>query len=219
MERNSQQALVEQLKIELSPLIPLKKLNALEEYISDALDVMRSTLLRAQLKDFGFIDQLYYQEVPCDESMISCYEKSCTIDGITFTSDTDVYQVTLPNLVTGVMNHNIKAIADNNLTKNFLPVTFNDFINFESEYVKPGPIYTVIGSNKLFIRNLPSKGMKFISIWALLLSPKTNCGWKSSDYYPVPSEYKLKLLVKKDLLSTMPGSNQKQETDDKNKET
>ena len=218
MERQSQEAIVEQLVIELSELVPLKKLVALKEYFADQCDIMRLTVLREEFRSTGMIDQLYYQEVPCDDSLITCYERSCTINGVTFTSDTDIYEVMLPNLVTGVFNFNVKSVSDPNLEKSFFRVTFDDFVNFRSQYLKPGPIYTIIGGNRMLIRFLPTKGMTFLNVWALLAVPKTNCNWKSTDYYPVSSIYKLKLLIKKDFLSTHPATQQKKETDDGNKE-
>lgn len=215
-ERQSQRLIVEQLIIELSSTVPMKKLQALKEYFADQCDVMRLTTLREQLRDIGFIDQLYYQQVPCDDSLITCHQRQCTIDGITFTADTDIFEVQMPNLVTGVYNKNIKSVSDSFGNTSFTRVSYNDFINFTSQYTKPGPIYTVIGMNKMFLRNLPTAGMKFLSVWALLASPKTACNWKNTDYYPVPSIYKLKLLVKKDFLSTMP--EQQTEKDDNDKE-
>lgn len=213
--------IVEQIITELSQIYPLKMLNSYKEYFADQCDIMRMTLIREYFNSYKYVEQSFYQELPCDDSMITCHSVECTINGVTFETDTDIWEIEIPNLVSGVGPLNIKSITDKKKTFVFTRVGYEDFIDYETEYTRPGPIFTNIGE-KLYLKNLPTDGMSFVSIWALLSSPRGACGWKDTNYYPVPSVYKLKLLVKKDFLSTRPDQRQepqKKEADDRNQET
>jgi hypothetical protein len=76
-------------------------------------------------------------------------------------------------------------------------------------------MYTIVGSEAYF-KNLPTHGIKFLCIIALIKDPTNSCNWiLSKTEYPVPSATKLELLVVKDIVSLwgMPEDKQ-QDADD-----
>ena len=201
MEYISQKQIVEGLIVELSSLMPLNRLVKMKEYFADKCDEVRMTIMREEWNNKKFVDESYYQYSKCQE--IECYTNSCTIDGITFETQTGVFMVSLPPLITGIGWDNIKGIGTNDFKHSFHRMSLLSFINYTPQYAKPAPIFTLVG-NDLYLTNLPTKGMKFLAGAFLFQVPSTSCGWKNTDYYPVPSVYKLKFLIKRDFLALQP---------------
>jgi len=215
MEYISQKQIVEGLIVELSAVIPPSRLVKMKEYPADKRDEIRLTLIREEFNNKKFIDENYYQLSKCNE--IECYSNSCTINGIEFETQTDIIEVSIPPLITGVGWSNILYLGDQNISKRFSRVSMASFIKYTPQYSKPSSIYTLVG-NKIYLRNMPTKGMKFVTGSFLFQVPSTACSWNNTDHYPVPSSYKLKFLIKRDLLALQPSPQPKQE-ENENKKT
>lgn len=193
--------LVESLIVELSDVYPLKRLVRTKEFLADKIEEMRITLLRDEYRTNRVIDEPYYQVVNCLE--LVCLDNTCTVGNVTFTSKTDIYEISIAPLITGIGFDNIKYLGDLELKQMFYRRTLKAFIEYKPQYARPRPIFTLL-ENKLLIKNLPTKGMYFLKGALLYQKVSTACNWRSTANYPTPSPYKLKLLVKKDLLSTYP---------------
>lgn len=204
--------MVEELVVDLRHAIPLKDLVKQKEWIADKMDGIRETLIRQEYNQKGKLDDRYYQMIDCTQ--ISCLGRSCEINGQTVTATTDIYSGSLPGLVPGLMDKDIKFVSDAGIQHTATRMNFKGFVKAKLQYVDDPFCYSIIGST-IYLKNLPTDGLKFISMAGILTKPSTACNWKSTDLYPVPSAYKLKLLVKQDILSPIPkGSNQNQEQND-----
>lgn len=199
------------LKVELEGLYDPKWLNRKEEYLADKLEEMRITLIREEFKEKKYIDDAFYSIVDCLQ--LECLSKSCVINGITFTANTDLYKITISPLINGVGWNDIKFISTIDMETRVYRRSIDAFIEYEPEYAKPQPMYTKLDSTTLLVKNLPYEGMQILSGGFLYESAASACNYKDTDHFPIPSPYKIKLLVKKDMLSTYP-SPQKQTKDD-----
>jgi hypothetical protein len=206
--------IVEEIIIDLQQLISLEYLVTVKEYIADKCDSMRETLIRDELVSRKYIDDGFYQFITCSE--VNCLSNICVINGIEIKSNTDIFLVSLSPLVTGLMRRELKSVMSQSMENTFMRVNFSNFINYKPQYSKPGPLYTIVGNN-MYLKNLPTKSTKFISYLGIHQKPSTVCNYKDTDPYPVPSSYKLKLLVKQDILSTFPGvQTPKEKKEDRN---
>lgn len=199
MEQQSLFKIVEEISIDLQSVIPAELIIQLKEYIADKCDSIRETIIRQEFERKRYLDDAFYQVVDCNE--LECLQKTCTINGVSVVSDTDIYVVNISPLVTGLHWQELKFVSTQAMNTVFMRRSFASFINYKTQYTKGGPIYTIVG-NDMYLKNLPTSGMKFISYAGILSKPSTACNWKETSYYPVPSPYKLKILVKQDILST-----------------
>jgi hypothetical protein len=70
--------------------------------------------------------------------------------------------------------------------------------------------------DELWLKNLPTPGMKFVCLMSLLKNPTSACNWDNDNEYPVPSKSKLIDMVNYRLLSKgrMPADKLNNATDD-----
>lgn len=172
----------------------------LHEFIADKIHAFNQTLIRQQFTRTRKIDENLFSKVDCLET--ECVSTTCTIDGVTFTSKSDMFTVTIPDLVEGVGAMNIKYFGKVNFSENFTKKSIQGLKYMEGNlYTGHKPAYARVG-NTFLIKNLPTQGTRVLSALLLLKNQVTACNWKSTDEYKTPSESQLQILVKKDLLST-----------------
>lgn len=197
----SMQRLIDGIRIDLNVYSDDHKLANLDEYIADKIHSIRSTLIREEYNTRKRIDQQYYQLTNCHK--IECLMTTCVISGIEVSSPNKIYKFVLSSpLMTGVDEKNILYVGKDGFAEEFSRLTLFQLTNRNGRrWSKERTKYLQIG-NEIYLFDLVDKGIKFISTLALFYNPVEVCGWDSEDPYPCPSDYKLQLLVKKDILET-----------------
>lgn len=177
---------------------PTDDLELPPEFLIDKINDIRATLIRDEYNN-GTIDEKYYQKLCCLD--ITCEENGCTIGGEFITTGSSISIVELPPLITDVDWNEIIFLGSPEFQK-YHRKTLDAWISNEGNPFTNGmPIYTVVG-NQVYLRNKITQGMKKVCGVFLLSNPVDACDYdKDVDNYPIPSEYKLELLVLKDLLS------------------
>jgi hypothetical protein len=107
-------------------------------------------------------------------------------------------------LISKIGWNNIKYLGDDDFTNGigFTRKSLSGFgVSNHGRWTGEKPVYTKLGS-KIYLKNLPTIGMKFITMGALLFNPLAACNFDSTNAYPVPSHYKLELFVLKHLITS-----------------
>lgn len=177
---------------------PSDDLELPEEFLIGKINDIRATLIRDEYNN-GTIDEKYYQKMCCID--VECEENGCTIRGEFISTGSSTIKITLPPLITDVDWNEISFLGSPEWNK-FHRKTLDAWIsNEDNPWTGGKPIYTVVGS-EAYLRNLITPGMRKVCGIFLLSNPVDACDYdKDVDIYPIPSEYKLELLVLKDLLS------------------
>ena len=169
------------------------------EYIADKVKDVRSTMIIDEIRN-NIVDDGNYSQYCCLE--VQCQNKSCTINGQTITSDEIEYYVELPRLVPNTGWNNIKYFGLIDMKTPFSRKNVDGFLSLDgNKWTGKDPAYLVVDSHA-YLANLPSSGIKFLCMIALLDDPIDECDWDEDDDYPVSDVFKLEMLVKKDILST-----------------
>jgi len=164
----------------------------INELIYSFMNDVRETLIREEYINTRKINKQYYQFICCNE--IECVDETCTYNGTEVSKTLDMFRVKLPQLVTRVDDLDLKYVGDKSGVNGFDRFEWGRFATLNSRmFTKYSHAYSIIGNN-LFLRNLYTKGQKFVCLLALLRDPVKACDW-DDDNYPVPSEKKLIDLV------------------------
>jgi hypothetical protein len=170
------------------------------EYIKDMLLVANKTLFDQYVNSKGSLDG-FYQEVNCIE--LECMQHECTISGILFKDENYFMVADLPPLIKTIGYSNIRYFGLHGYVGDIDRVSLDLFMNSHaSKWTSKQGIYTVIG-DKLIAKNIP-KMMKTALLICILSDPTQACDWTDDNEFPTPSEFKLKLIVKKDITSLHP---------------
>jgi len=99
----------------------------------------------------------------------------------------------------------------------FNVMNFKQFLASDDRmFTSDKPVATIMGE-ELWLKNLPTEGMKFICLSALKKNPTTACDWDNDKTeYPVPSKSKLIDMVNYRLMGSgrMPADKLNNATDD-----
>lgn len=191
--------IIDSVKIDLQVFSDDHKLANLDDFIADKIHGLRKTLIRDFYNSNKYVDDSFYQFQNCIE--VTCEKKSCTIGNVTVTTPFVVWKAELPKLMTGVAWSNIRYLGLMDYSKNFSRVSFDQFRETSGLWTENEPQFTLVEST-ILLKNV-AETTKLLGAVLLLDTPLDSCAFKvSTDPYPVPSEYHLELLVKKDLLST-----------------
>jgi hypothetical protein len=168
--------------------------------IIEMINDVRATLIRDEKTRTGFIAGNYYQTDCCYE--IVCEEDSCTFNGVEISTGKKMYKVKLRPLIESLGGLELKYIGNPSLGVEFQPMSFDQFLASVGRLFTAGePAATLMGSD-LWLKNLPTPGMKFVCLTALLKNPTTACDWDNDKTeYPVPSKSKLIDMVNYRLMS------------------
>lgn len=193
--------IVDEIKIDLKQFTDDDRINYLDKLLQDKVNDVRATLIRSEFTTERRIDDKYYQPNCCTE--ITCVQQACTINGVSVPSGTVIWQTDgMENLIEGVGNNDIKYVGLDNYSCNFKRVSLSAFINSSGDIWNNDVLYHVMG-NTLYFKNLPSSGIKFVCVTGLWERPTSICNYNlMEDIYPVPSLYKLKILVRNDILKS-----------------
>ena len=171
-----------------------------DKYIIMKCNEWRSTLITDLYNNKIAIDGKYYQRICCIE--VSCNKLGCSIGGNFYYSGELIWEAELPERITEVGELDILYFGKDDFKKSFSRKSFDGWVNNKGN-LRTGydPMYTIVGSQSYF-KNLPTHGIKFLCLIALLKDPTTACNWvQSTEEYPVPSAVKLEILVVKDIVS------------------
>jgi len=191
--------IVESIKEELSRYKITDDFAIDDEYLKDKVNDVRASLIREAYRS-GMIDEKYYQQMCCLE--VECSEVGCEISGVTIPSGIKVWYTDLPTLVQDIADKDIKYFGLMGLTSKWSRISMESFLNLEGNiWSSTSTVYTMVG-NRIYIKNLPTTGVKFVCLVGILYNPVESCDFDINDDYPVPSDLTLQMLVKKDIMST-----------------
>jgi len=191
--------IVESVKEELSHYKLTDDFPITDEYLADKADDVRASLIREAYKNKK-IDEKYYQQMCCIE--IECAKPGCDVNGVNIPMDYVVWYADLPTLVQDIGWDDIKYFGLMGFIQDFDRKSMGNWINIEGNvWTGLKPAYTIIG-NRAYFKNLPTSGITFLCLVAILYKPTTACNYQVDDEYPVPSDMTLQMLMKKDILST-----------------
>lgn len=195
--------IVNQLQLELSAFKFTDDSPLDYEYLRDALLIANKSIV----DDFartGLALDGFYQRVECVR--LTCSEATCVIDGIVFNSGVYSHIASLPPLVKTIGMKNIAYLGVEGFSGEITRVSLDEFMSMEdARWNKHDAVFVVIGDVAIF-KNIP-KGLSLVLLITILSDCTQACDWPEDDSaeFPTPSEYKVKLIVKKDILSTFPG--------------
>jgi hypothetical protein len=131
-------------------------------------------------------------------------QQGCIINGATLPSGTVLWRTNnMPNLIEGVGDKDIQYLGLDNYSKNFKRVNLSSFINSKGDIWNQNDVLYYITGNTAYFKNLPTSGAKFICVMGLWERPTSLCNYNlMTDIYPVPSLYKLKVLLRMDILKS-----------------
>lgn len=183
------------------------------KYLVELANTMRASLIKEEIREKG-INSMYYQRVCCLE--VECHRMGCTIDGVFVPSSSVIWEVKLPPLVQEAGDKAILYIGTDEFKQGWAPLSFAAWMSIEgNQWTSLMASYTRIGES-VWIKNAPTSDLKYICAIVLMLNPTDACDWNDeTTQYPVPDVYKLKILMKKDILSTygLPKDKQHDATD------
>ena len=181
-----------------------------EDHISYQVDAARVSLIKEEWTSHK-LGETYYQGMECIK--VECHADGCYIKDFGYIKSGDVtYFAEIPGLIPFINYDEIKYLGEIGWRNNFHRVPFSTFIKGVTGIWTAGkPIYTVMNSKVLF-RNLPSDGIKRLSMLAILETPENACEFDYKTKYPVSDPLKIEIIVIKNLLSRL-GINFKDKND------
>jgi hypothetical protein len=170
------------------------------EYLVDKAIDAREALIKEEIDAGKTLDSRYYQKVCCLE--VTCHREGCTVNGQFIPSGSVTWEVKLPKLISGVGWLSILYLGTDEFKKSFTRKEFDAWMNLSGNiWTSTNPTFAVVG-NSAYLKNMPTSDFKYICAILLLSNPVDSCEWKEDENeFPVPSDYKLQLLMVKDILS------------------
>lgn len=170
--------------------------------ILDKIHDARAAIIRREYKDSKKIDPAYYQPICCVE--VDCLPQGCTFNGVFVASGETIWHAVLPALITDVDDLNLIYVGQDNYSRPWSLMNFEAWMNVEGNIATGTlPAGTIVGSD-LYLKNLPTQGIKFICIIALVYDPTSVCNWDDDKPYPAPDDMTIQMLVKKDINAVYP---------------
>lgn len=186
-----------------------------DEFIVSTMNDIRSTLIREEKTKIGYVPSEFYQINCCYE--IECTEGKCEYNGISIGDGDFSYHVQLKSNVSGLGGSEISHVGNRNGTVSFDILNINDFNSLDGRvWTKHAKVSSRVG-DRLYLKNLPTKGMKYICLREILEDPTTGCNWNDNETeYPVPSVTKLVDMVLYRLMTSgrLPSDKVNNATDD-----
>lgn len=166
------------------------------EWIVKKINDINAILIDEDFKQGKSLES-YMQKLCCIE--VLCERTEC--EGIP--SGDVIFYSEIPRLNTKIGNKNISYLGLSDMSTSFRRVSYTGFEIGNALSYATRPIYTVL-NDKIYYKNLPTTGIKYLCLVGILNDPTTACNWDNDNQYPSPDVYKLELLVKQDILSTYP---------------
>lgn len=173
-----------------------------EEFLKDLANVFRSALIKEEINQTKLVSDSYYQSMCCLE--VICREQSCVSGSETVKSGSKQYYVELPKLIGGVGNNDIKYLGLDDYKNGFIRTNLLGFNTSDGDkYGRMRTRYMMVGKEAI-LKNIPTKGLKYVCLIGLLDDPTTSCLWDADVEYPLPNHLivRLETLMLKQILST-----------------
>jgi hypothetical protein len=194
--------IIDEVKIDLKQFTDDNRINFLEEYIESKADDIRATLIRQDIDNRkGYASLDFYQHVCCLE--VKCHERGCKIDDVFIPSGTIIWEVELPPLIEDIREYDLKYFGTDNFENPFTRLNLSGFRSVEGDKWNKKNTYFVKIGNVAWIKNLPSSGSARVCAMGIWQQPTKLCSYSyEKSMYPVPSDYQLKILLKRDILTS-----------------
>lgn len=170
------------------------------DLIADKVHDVRINLIHDELAGKGYIDDEYYVLTRCikiiKEDMICDEEDECA------EIDLKIWTAEIPALIERVGWHNIKYLGSVNFTKKFTRKSLSGFLSMSgSRYTSDISAFTLLSNSKIMFKNVDCQ--EVVNMLCLPKVPTSVCDWNDDMAYPVPDVFKLELIVKKDIFSSL----------------
>jgi len=168
-----------------------------EDIIAAKMNNIRVTLLGQET----MLVESYYQHYPCLE--VKCEKDQCTYNGITVKGK-KIYYVDAPEIVGSLGRVAIKYLGDSEYKDRYSEVDITQFDKIGAMPYGTHKRYFARIGNRIFLNGLDLDVGKMLTLVAIFYDPRCvlDCFHGEDVEYPVPSEYKLQLMTKKDVLSS-----------------
>lgn len=191
--------IVEGLLIDFKQVTDESYLHNKRAYLIDKIIDINNSLIRESFRNGVMIDQSFYRKTDCTE--VTVENKTCVINGITFTSKVDLFTATINKLLPGIGSNGLLYVGSDELDGGFAIKSLSGFIASDGNvYTGSKPLCTVLGE-QLLLKNIPigTQRLTLVGIWENVTELSN---FDDDDDFPTPSGYKLQMLVKKDLSVT-----------------
>lgn len=104
--------------------------------------------------------------------------------------------VTLPEIIHSIAPEDIAYFGVQSFKRKFDRHSIEGLLTLEyADFTSQRPAFAVLG-NKAYLKNMPTAGMKKVSVIAVWSNPD------GDKPFPMPREYKIEVMAKKDILSS-----------------
>ena len=171
------------------------------DMLKDTVVGINGTLMREEYDRLGYLSEQFYKPYFCHQ--VECLGMSCTINGIVIERQFPIYRVTMEILQTGIGWSDVLYFGLSGMRKNFHRVSVGELATINDRtFTAKRPAYAKAGSD-FWIVNLPTTGTRLLTSMVIYADPRKSPGWSDeTSIFPTPSNYKLELLVKKDIYSS-----------------
>lgn len=168
------------------------------DLIASLLNSIRMTLIGQE----KMLHSSYFQRYPCLE--VKCEKGSCVVDGLRVYGD-KIYYVDPPPILQSLGKASISFLGSEGFKVRYSEIDITQFDKSDHmPYGLNNKFFARVGG-RIFLKNYnPDDGKKLLLI-ALFSDPRDvlTCIEGDDIEYPVPSEYKLRIMAKKDILSSL----------------
>ena len=194
--------IIDELKIDIKAYTDDNRINYLDDYVQDKADDIRATLIRQDIDNRkGYASLDFYQPNCCLD--VECIKQGCTIDGVVIPSGTVIWKIDMPALIEDVREYDLKYLGTDDYDHPFTRLNLSGFRNIAGVIWYKNNVYFVKIGGTVWLKNLPTSGIAKVCAIGIWQQPTKLCDYNyATSMYPVPSDYQLKVLLKRDILTS-----------------
>lgn len=172
------------------------------DMLKDTVVGINGSLMREEYDRLGYLSEQFYMPYFCNQ--VECLGINCNINGVVIERKLPIYKVTMEILQTGIGWSDVLYFGLSGMKKNFHRVSVGELATINDRTFTAGrPAYAKSGSD-FWIVNLPSSGTRLLTSMVIYADPRKSPGWSDEkSIFPTPSNYKLEMLVKKDIIPSL----------------
>ena len=170
------------------------------DFLKSKIIEINGSLMRDEYSSTMKLSEQFYFPYFCNK--VECVGYTCVIDGIVVKKKLPIYKVSMEYMQTGIGWADIAYFGLPNMRRNFKRTNINGLSSMEYRtWTGARSVYAKSGKD-LYIINLPTSGTRILASMIVYADPRKSPGWNdATSILPTPSNYKLELLVKRDILS------------------
>lgn len=170
-----------------------------DELIANLLNTIRSTLIG---QDRNKLESVYYQRYSCLD--VECLADSCEVDGITIQGN-KIHYVDPPQLISGIGIQSIKFLGPSDMSVPFQEIDITQFNTIQHRQYGKAGAYFARTSERIFLKGYDDTMGTKLTLVGLFFDPRSVylCNGNNNEDYPVPSEYRLLVMAKKDIFTSL----------------